>query len=166
MTILPVYPNSLFASKKRPDGIGLDILYDEGVVYTNMCVDERFEGYRGVVHGGIVFSILDVLMWYMILLGTRRVCMTRKTEMEFLKPVLCNTMYKAEGKLVKVEDKDVFVSAWVQDSQGERYAEVNGLFRDARGPDIAAVIDSLDFSLTSPEMKAFFHSLIPENGGL
>ena len=164
MTILPVYPNSLFASKKRPDGIGLDILYDNGVVYTNMLVDERFEGYRGVVHGGIVFSILDVLMWYTILLGTRRVCMTRKTEMEFLKPVLCNTMYRAEGKLVKVEDKDVFVSAWVQDDQGERYAEVNGLFRDARGPDIAAVIDSLDFSLTSPEMKAFFHSLIPENG--
>jgi len=164
MTILPVYPNSLFASKKRPDGIGLDILYDNGVVYTNMLVDERFEGYRGVVHGGIVFSILDVLMWYTILLGTRRVCMTRKTEMEFLKPVLCNTTYKAEGKLVKVEDKDVFVSAWVQDDQGERYAEVNGLFRDARGPDIAAVIDSLDFSLTSPEMKAFFHSLIPENG--
>ena len=165
MTTLPVYPNSLFASRKRPDGIGLDILYDDGVVYTNMFVDERFEGYKGVVHGGIVFSILDVLMWYTILLGTRRVCMTRKTEMEFLKPVLCNTMYKAEGKLVKVEDKDVFVSAWVQDDQGERYAEVNGLFRDAKGTDISEMVDALDFSLTSPDLKEFFYSLIPENGG-
>lgn len=165
MTILPVYANSLFASRKRPDGIGLDILYDNGVVYTNMLVDERFEGYRGVVHGGIVFSILDVLMWYTILLGTRRVCMTRKTEMEFLRPVLCNTLYRAEGKLIKVEDKDVFVSAWVQDAQGERYAEVNALFREAKGPDIPELVDALDFSRTSPEIKDFFYSLIPENGG-
>ena len=165
MTILPTYPNSLFASRKRLDGIGLDILYDDGVVYTNLRVDERFEGYKGVVHGGIVFSILDVLMWYTILLGTRRVCMTRKTEMEFLKPVLCNTMYRAEGKLIKAEDKDVFVSAWVQDAQGERYAEVNGLFRDAKGTDISEMVDALDFSLTSPDLKEFFYSLIPENGG-
>ena len=40
--------------------------------------------------------------------------MTRKTEMEFLKPVLCNTLYRAEGKLIRVEEKDVLVSAWVK----------------------------------------------------
>jgi uncharacterized protein (TIGR00369 family) len=129
-----------------------------------MLVDTRFEGYKNVVHGGIVFGIMDVIMWYTILLKTRKICMTRKTEMEFLKPVLCNTMYRAEGKLIRVEEKDVLVSACVQDDQGERYAEVNGLFREAKGLDVPEFVDSFDFSLTSPEMKAFFYSLIPENG--
>ena len=162
MSILPVYADSFFASKKRPDGIGLDVLYENGVVYTNMFVDTRFEGYKSVVHGGIVFGILDVIMWYTILLETRKICMTRKTEMEFLKPVLCNTMYRAQGKLIGVEDKDVLVSAWAEDDQGERYAEVKAVFREAKGLDVSEFVDSFDFSLTSPDIKEFFYSLIPE----
>jgi uncharacterized protein (TIGR00369 family) len=165
MSILPVYADSFFASKKRPDGMGLDVLYENGVVYTNMLVDTRFEGYKGVVHGGIVFGIMDVIMWYTILLKTRKICMTRKTEMEFLKPVLCNTLYRAEGKLIRVEEKDVLVSAWVQDDQGERYAEVNAVFREGKGLDVSEFVDSLDLSLTSPEIKAFFYSLIPAGAG-
>ena len=161
MSILPVYATSFFASKERPDGMGLTVLYENGVVYTNMSVDSRFEGYRGVVHGGMVFGILDVIMWYAILLDTRKICMTRRTEMEFLKPVLCNTMYRAEARLVGVEEKDVIVSAWVQDGQGERYAEVKGIFRETKGLDIAEFVNSFDFSESSQEIKKFFYSLIP-----
>ena len=161
MSILPVYATSFFASKKRPDGMGLAILHENGVVYIDMLVDTRFEGYKGVVHGGIVFGILDVIMWYTILLETRKICMTRKTEMEFLKPVLCNTMYRAEARVVRVEEKDVIVSAWVQNGQGERYAEVNGIFREAKGLDIAEFVSEFDFGESSPEIKEFFYSLIP-----
>jgi uncharacterized protein (TIGR00369 family) len=141
--------------------MGLAILHENGVVCTDMLVDTRFEGYKGVVHGGIVFGILDVIMWYTILLETRKICMTRKTEMEFLKPVLCNTMYRAEARVVRVEEKDVIVSAWVQNGQGERYAEVNGIFREAKGLDIAEFVSEFDFSESSPEIKEFFYSLIP-----
>ena len=161
MSILPVYTDSFFTSKGRPDGMGLTILREDGVVYTNMFIDSRFEGYKGVVHGGMVFGVLDVIMWYTILLDTQKICMTRRTEMGFLKPVLCNTMYRAEARLVRVEEKDVIVSAWVQDGQGERYAEVNGIFREAKGLDIAEFVNSFDFSESSPEIKEFFHSLIP-----
>ena len=71
MSILPVYTDSFFTSKGRPDGMGLTILREDGVVYTNMFIDSRFEGYKGVVHGGMVFGVLDVIMWYTILLDTR-----------------------------------------------------------------------------------------------
>lgn len=161
MSKLPVYTDSFFTSKKRPDGMGLAIVYENGVVYTNMFIDGRFEGYKGVVHGGMVFGILDVIMWYTILLNTRKICMTRKTEMEFLKPVLCNTMYRAEARLVRVEEKDVIVSASVQDAGGERYAEVDGVFREAKGLDIAEFVHSFDYTESSPEIREFFYSLIP-----
>ncbi len=161
MNGLPVYADSFFTSKRRPDGMGLTILYRDGVASTDMFIDNRFEGYKGVVHGGIVFGVLDVIMWYAILLSTRKICMTRRTEMDFLKPVLCNTAYRAEAKLVRVEEKDVIASAWVRDAAGERYAEVTGTFREAKGLDIAEVVDSFDFSDSSPEIKEFFYSLIP-----
>ena len=143
MSKLPVYTDSFFASKKRPDGMALTILYEDGVVYANMRIDSRFEGYKGVVHGGMVFGILDVIMWYTIL------------------PVLCDTMYRAEARLVGVEEKDVIISAWVQDAKGERYAEVNGVFREAKGLDIAEFVNSFDFSDSSLEIREFFYSLIP-----
>jgi len=161
MSILPVYATSFFSSKERPDGMGLTVFYDNGIVYANIFVDRRFEGYKGVVHGGMVFGILDVIMWYTILLDTQKICMTRRTEMEFLKPVLCNTMYRAEARLVGVEEKDVIASAWVQDAQGECYAEVKGIFREAKDIDIVEFVNSFDFNESSPEIREFFYSLIP-----
>ncbi len=161
MSILPIYSKSFFASKERLDGIGLTIRYENGVVYSDMTVDARFEGYRGVVHGGMVFGIMDVIMWYTILLNTRKICMTRKTEMEFLKPVLCNEQYRAEAQMLGVEEKDVLVSAWVQDGTGERYAQVNAVFREAKGLDIGEFVNSFDFSQSPLEIKEFFYSLIP-----
>jgi uncharacterized protein (TIGR00369 family) len=161
MSILPVYMTSFFTCKKRHDGMGLTVLYEDGVVYTNMLVDSRFEGYKGVLHGGMVFGILDVIMWYTILMQTQKICMTRSTEMEFLKPVLCNETYRAEARLLRVEEKDIIVSAWVQDDQGEHYAEVKAIFREAKGLDIAEFVNSFDFSESPPEIKDFFYSLIP-----
>ncbi len=163
MSILPVYPTSFFASEKRKDGMQLTIQYEDGIVYTNMNLDSRFEGYKGVVHGGMVFGVLDVLVWYSILLKTHKICMTRKTEMEFLKPVLCGIPYRAEARVVAVEDRDIIAFAWVQDEHGEHYAEVKAIFREAKGLNISDFVNSFDFSQTSPEIREFFYSLIPEN---
>lgn len=161
MSILPVYATSFFASQKRPDGMQLVIQYEDGVVFTNINLDNRFEGYRGVLHGGMVFGILDVLIWYSILMETRKICMTRKTQMEFLKPVLCDTPYRAEARVIAVEERDIIAFAWVQDAQGEHYAEVKAVFREAKGLDVAEFVESLDFSQCTPDIKEFFYSLIP-----
>jgi len=162
MSILPVYATSFFVSEKRPDGMQLVIRYEDGVVYTNMNLDSRFEGYKGVLHGGMVFGILDVLIWYSILMETRKICMTRKTEMEFLKPVLCDTPYRAEARVVAVEERDIIAFAWVQDAHGDHYAEVKAVFREAKGLDVAQFVHSFDFSQGTPDMKEFFYSLIPD----
>lgn len=162
MSILPVYATSFFASEKRPDGMQLVIRYEDGVIYTNVNLDGRFEGYKGVLHGGMVFGILDVLLWYSILMETRKICMTRKTEMEFLKPVLCNTPYRAEARVIAVEERDIIAFAWIQDEHGEHCAEVKAIFREAKGIDMAQLVESFDFSKSTPDMKEFFYSLIPE----
>ena len=56
----------------------------------------------------------------------------------------------------------MLVAAWAEDDQGGRYAEVNAIFREAKGLDASDLVNSLDFSRSSPEIKAFFYSLIPE----
>jgi acyl-coenzyme A thioesterase PaaI-like protein len=159
MSVLPVYKQSFFVSPERPDGLRLKMKYRRGLVYTDMTVGEPFEGYHRLVHGGMLFGILDVIMWYAIFMATRKICMTRKTDMDFLKPVACDTVYRAQGKLLRVEERDFWATAWIEDTNKERCAQVTALFREARGLDYAEFVGKLDFTGVSPEIREFFLSV-------
>ncbi len=153
MSLLPGYRKSFFMGQQRPDGLQLKMMYRKGVVYTDMNVSDAFQGYEGVVHGGMLFGILDVLMWYAIFIEARKVCMTRKTDMDFFKPVLCNRLYRAQGKLLRVEDRDVWATGWIESPDKERCAQVTALFREAKGVDYGDIVKRMDFTDVSPEMK-------------
>lgn len=159
---LPTYKRSFFASPERSDGLQLTMMYEGSIVYTDFFVDRRFEGYINVVHGGMIFGVLDVILWYVILLETRKMAMTRKVEMEFLKPIACNTHYKAWGKFVRIEKKDIHASAWVEDENGEVYARVNAVFREGKKINLQEVANRLELDSATPEMREFFLSLARE----
>lgn len=165
MGILPVYKDSFFCGFERPDGLQLALFYEEGIVYSDMDVTTRFEGYKGVVHGGIVFGILDVIIWYAIFMATKKICMTRKTDMEFFKPVMCGGHYTAKGKFVGTEDRDVFAEAWVEDENGDICAKTKALFREAKDLSVAYFMENFDFSRTTPEIREHFYSLVEEKQG-
>jgi acyl-coenzyme A thioesterase PaaI-like protein len=158
MSLLPAYKNSFFTSQRRLDGMRLQMRHRRGLVYTDMSIGNSFEGYEDVVQGGMLFGVLDVIMWYAIFLETGKICMTRKTDMDFLKPVVCDTPYRAQGKLLRIEDRDVWATAWVEDGQKERYAQVSALFREARSIDYERFIASFDFSGVSAPMRQRFIS--------
>jgi acyl-coenzyme A thioesterase PaaI-like protein len=153
MSLLPGYRKSFFMGQQRPDGLRLKMRYRKGLVYTDMTVSDAFQGYEGVVHGGMLFGILDVLMWYAIFIEARKVCMTRKTDMDFLKPVLCGRPYRAQGKLLRIEDRDVWATGWIEGSGRERYAQVTALFREAKAVDYKDVVARMDFTDVSSEMQ-------------
>ena len=165
MEIMPVYKQSFFCRPDREDGMRLNVIYEDHTVYCDMVVDNRFEGYHDVVHGGMLFGILDVLMWHIIFMETKKVGMTRKTEMEFFKPVMCNEQYKAIGKFDRVVGQDIYASAWIEDSEGECYARVTALFREGKNLSAPDFLKNLDFSNTTPEIKEYFMSLLESETG-
>jgi acyl-coenzyme A thioesterase PaaI-like protein len=157
---LPAYRQSFFMSPERPDGLQLQMFYEDGIVYCDLFVDNRFEGYADVLHGGMIFGVLDVIIWYVIFMRSKKIAMTRKVEMEFMKPVLCSTAYRAKGKLTRIEEKNIYASAWVEDASGEVYARINATFREGKNLDVAAFIDRFDFSATTPTIKDHFLSIL------
>ncbi|HOD76620.1 MAG TPA: hypothetical protein PKJ17_11355, partial [Syntrophorhabdaceae bacterium] len=58
---LPAYKKSFFLSPERPDGLQLQIFHEDGIVYSDLFIDNRFEGYADVLQGGMIFGILDVI---------------------------------------------------------------------------------------------------------
>ena len=157
---LPAFKQSFFMSPDRKDGLQLQMFYRDGMVYCDLLVDNRFEGYAEILHGGMVFGVLDVIIWYVIFMRSKKIAMTRKVNMEFFKPVMCGSSYRAKGELTKIENKNIFATAWVEDTSGEVYARVNAIFREGKYDDMATFIDRLDFSETAPAIKDYFLSLL------
>lgn len=162
MSLLPIYRPSFFCNPERLDGVGLSMTWEDGMVQSEILVDNRFQGYSDVIHGGILVGILDSMMWYAILLQTKRVCMTRNLNTDFYKRVLCDTVYRAKSQFLKIEDKDVYATAWVEDGNGNICAKCTGTFREAKDILLSTIIDRFDFSGAAPDIKAYMLSLLDD----
>ena len=163
MMILPVFKNSFFCDEGRTDGLRLKMFYEDHIVYSFLNVDDRFEGYTGVLHGGMIFGVLDVIIWYAIFIETKRICMTRHTEIDFLRPVRCGRPYIAKGRFLRIEDKDVYATAWVEDDAGTVYAKMEAIFREARDITRLEYIERFDFTDVSHETREYFYSILSED---
>jgi acyl-coenzyme A thioesterase PaaI-like protein len=160
MNTLPNYKASFFMSQKRKDGLKLRVMYAGDHVYTDFHIDEHFRSETDSIYNGILFGIMDVLMWYAIMMQTKKICMTKKIDIEFFEPVSCNVPFRAKSRLISHERKNFHVEAWIEDSNGRIYTKVTALFREGRGMNIAKIINNFDFSETTPEMKELFNSFI------
>lgn len=64
--------------------------------WTEVAIPKAFEGWEGIIHGGIVSAILDeVMAWSLI--GEDRLGFTARLEVEFRKPVPAESPIRAEG---------------------------------------------------------------------
>jgi hypothetical protein len=160
MNTLPVYKASFFLSQKRKDGLRLKVVYAGDHVYIDFQIGDQFQSETDTPYNGILFGIMDVLMWYAILMQTKKLCMTKKINVEFFEPVSCNVPYRAKGKLLGCDEKGFHVTAWIEDSTGHVNIKVTALFKEGRGANLADIINDFDFSETTPEMKELFDSFV------
>ena len=162
---LPVYKNSFFCSPLREDGLKLTMVYENGNVLCDIIIDNRYEGYGDVAHGGMVIGILDTMMWYVILMETKKISMTRHLDMDFFKPVICNKKYRAKSMFLQIMERDIYASASIENESGELCARVTGLFREAKDLSVKTFLDRLDFSYSPPEMREHFMSILKQHKG-
>ena len=79
--------------------------------------------------------------------------MTRKIDMDFMKPVSCDLTYRAEARLLSIEGRDIWAEARIDNGGNERCAQVKGLFREAQGIDRVMLLRNFDFTGISDEIR-------------
>jgi uncharacterized protein (TIGR00369 family) len=93
----------------RDNPIGLKMqFYDDGndTVQSDLTPDERYQGYPGIVHGGILASILDEVVGRVAMIGDHhRFMMTVNLKVQYRHPVEINTPITAIGKVVKIKGR-------------------------------------------------------------
>jgi uncharacterized protein (TIGR00369 family) len=109
-------------------GLRLDfLLADDGSVVSFPTVASVFEGHPGYLHGGIIATLLDEAMSKAVR-ARGRSSMTRKMEVDYLRPVPSETPLRLEGRIDRNEPRKYWAEARILDENGRLLAEAKGLF--------------------------------------
>jgi uncharacterized protein (TIGR00369 family) len=117
----------------NPAGLHLEFLLaaDDSVVCL-AAIPNIFEGPRGIVHGGIVATLLDETMSKAVR-AKGLTALTRKMEIEYLHPVPSGAPIRMEGRVLRCEDRKHWTEARILDEKGTVLATGSGLFIAFRG---------------------------------
>ena len=69
-------------------------------VSTELQMDERYQGYSEILHGGMISTLLDAAMTH-CLFHHGIEALTADMQIRFLKPVPCNTQFLLSARLIK-----------------------------------------------------------------
>jgi uncharacterized protein (TIGR00369 family) len=109
-------------------GLRLDFfLREDGWVVTLPVVPAVFEGHVGYLHGGIIATLLDETMSKAVRAGGFT-AMTRRMEVNYLKPVPSVVALRVEGRITRTEGRKHWSEARILNSEGVVLAESQGLF--------------------------------------
>jgi uncharacterized protein (TIGR00369 family) len=153
--LLPGYKKCFFCGPAT-GGLALELHYGEESVFCKFAAHEKFQGYDGMLHGGIVTGILDEVMWWTLFMEKKVICATSKIEVHFKKPILCGDRYRASGCLVGSTGRIYQVSGQIEDEAGHVYARSTGSFRTTGKFTMDDIVKYLDFRGVPPEIRWLF----------
>jgi len=94
-------PHGCFAcGELNVSGLRLQLHADAGICWAEPTLDERFIGWEGIAHGGIVCAILDeVMAWALV----DEDCwgLTARISVDFRRPVPVGLRLRAEGRVAE-----------------------------------------------------------------
>ncbi len=132
MTELWKYENCLVCGDKNEIGMNLPFDYDGEVAATEYTAEARFEGYKEVLHGGILTALLDEVMAKAIF-GKKILAATVEIKVKFKKPVKTGQNIRLEGKYTGERGSLIFASSRALLPDGSLAAEAEGKFFRLKG---------------------------------
>jgi uncharacterized protein (TIGR00369 family) len=141
--LLRAEPHACFAcGELNEHGIKLQMhVAAGGGVWTELALSEQFQGYEGIVHGGIISTILDeVGSWALIAADFWGV--TVRLNVEFKRPLLVGQRIRAEGRQIEIRRRIGRAACRIVDAEtGSELAAAEGtwlLVDEARKRELTA----------------------------
>ena len=88
----------------------------------------EFAGWRTVVHGGLVATVLDEVMTWAAIVGSRKPCFSAEFSVRLLRPLSPGTACTAVGRLKESRKRLFLTEAFLEDEAGRCYARAEGRY--------------------------------------
>ncbi len=121
------YNKCFICGKANPDGLQLDFEYPDNTAIAVVNLPEKFAGYPGIIHGGMVAALLDESM-AKIVLHAGTVAVTGRMSIEYKRPVNSLTDYLVSGEIVENKGRIITCKAKLTDPEGKIHARAEATF--------------------------------------
>ncbi len=113
--------------KKNECGLKLSISYSGNRAKSKKIFEERFQGWNGIVHGGIITAAIDEVMAYAVGSATGKTGVTAELTIRFKKPVKIGEEYDIDAEVVEFNRRKAVVRGWIK-RDGMIHAEGRGIY--------------------------------------
>lgn len=121
------YHHCFACGKENPLGLKLSFEFDDsGRASASFAISSSFEGYPGVIHGGIISTILDEAMAKAVI-HSGKVAYTMKLNLSFRKPLPSESQVIVMGWIVEDKGRIQKTAAKLYD-ENNLYAEAEAVF--------------------------------------
>jgi uncharacterized protein (TIGR00369 family) len=133
--VLKDYGRCFACGRANPKGLRLHVVEKTDHVDLDYTVPEEFAGWQGIVHGGIVATILDELLAYACNQSDRSM-LTAEMTVRYRRPVKTGQPIHGLGRITEDKGRLIVAEARLLDQSGQLLAEATGkLMRAARAND-------------------------------
>jgi len=101
---------------------------DKQEVFTRIKPEQHFNGFPGILHGGIQCALIDEVAYWTMFDSIKKIGLTAKIDLNFLKPVPMDTELSIIGKINTVQKRRATVETAIKDQQGEIYTKAEVLY--------------------------------------
>ncbi len=134
--IMPKYPTCFVCGPDNDRGLKLTFTETEKGVEAPFNLPGNLCGYKGVVHGGILATILDEGLGWAGFPATGKQYLTAELKVRYKHPVMSNTDYKLVARLVELKKKIYLAEGEIVDMEGKVHATGEAKYFIVREPEL------------------------------
>ena len=115
------------------DGMGLGLKFykhEDGAVFGTFLADPKYEGYSGIIHGGIIATLLDSAMTHCLLMKDIP-ALTGRLSIKYSTPIRTGTVVKLEARIVD-QFHEMFILEGKASVDGKRVASAEARYRSTK----------------------------------
>jgi len=153
---LPYSSWCFVCGKDNPCGLRLKFHREGQSVAAEFTPHERYNGFPGMTHGGIVTALLDEAMGWATAFDSRRFSHTAELKIRFRRPTPAGAALRVEARATGSRGRLAFAVGEIRDSAGEVLVEAEGKFmllgeKETRQVDDMLIYDPDSWRIFDPD---------------
>ena len=125
----PSYRRCFVCGSDNPIGLKVTFFQDARQVWTEFTPGPQHQGYPGLTHGGIIYTLLDETIGRVAFLHNKWV-VTARMQVRYRQPVPVGQKLRVEGEIVRLRGRVLEAAGRALLPDGTVAAEASGLFME------------------------------------